>query len=157
MYRYDRDWLFQQLPHGKNPKSTFRRVDWKARDQENFQLTIKAIQEIKRFDPPVRITIAQVGRHINQRVFLEKHLEKLQSTKEVLMKSLETTDQFQIRRLEWASVKIQQQAMTLKGWRLLKVAGISRDISECVFQKIQDLLVEHDSLFVAKLKNKLGK
>jgi hypothetical protein len=155
LYRNDREWLFQHLPDRNHTKSTGRRADWEARDQEISQLTIMAIQKIKQFNPPIRISISEVGRHINQRVFLEKHLDKLPRTKELLMKSKETTDEFQVRRLEWAATKIKNEEMNLKGWRLFKVAGISRDISECVFQKVRDLLFEHDNLFVTKLKSKI--
>ncbi|WP_240675870.1 TnsD family transposase [Ammoniphilus sp. CFH 90114] len=153
LYRHNREWLFQQLPERKQKKKSIPRVDWKSRDQKLSKIVEKSIKEIKCYDEPIKISVAAVGRHIDERVLLDKHLNKMPQTKMVLLKYLETTEQFQIRRLEWAAKKIKQE-IKLNGWKLLRYAGISSNVTESVFEKIQDLLAEHDNLFVANLKRK---
>lgn len=157
LYRHDRAWLMEALPGSIKRRKKAHRINWKERDAELVLLVAGAVSNMLNADVPVRISSAAVGRQINRRNLIDKHLNKLPRTKDLLKSHIETTEQFQIRRLEWAFEKIMEEEDRVLGWRLLKRVGIPDQISEIVLTKLKDLLRGEDDLFILKLENRHSK
>jgi hypothetical protein len=152
LYRHDRVWLMDVLPSSIIRRNNHvRRINWGRRDDELVQLVGTAITDLFNSELPVRISSAAVGRHINQRKLIDKNLDKLPRTRLLLNSHLETTEQFQIRRLEWAFQSLMEEEGRAIGWRLLRKAGIPDHVSEKVSIRGKELLKRHDDFFISKL------
>ncbi|NHN31618.1 TnsD family Tn7-like transposition protein [Paenibacillus agricola] len=154
LYRHDLAWLMEVLPRSIKTHKQVYRINWKDRDTELVLLVTEAIADVLNADIPVRISSAAVGRHINRRNIIDKHLSKLPRTQAMLKSHIETTQHFQIRRLEWAFRRLLEEEDRVLGWRLLKKAGIPDQVSNTVLLKIQELLSGHDDLFIGKMNMK---
>ncbi|WP_308636529.1 TnsD family Tn7-like transposition protein [Paenibacillus silvisoli] len=113
--------------------------DWKKRDELVLTEVEAVVNRLRtQHVKPQRISLATVYKGVNKgRVpfFLKKKvLNKLPKTKCLLDKEIETTEQFQIRRLECASLRIINQGENIKGWRLLKEAGLNKPLRKSVEQ-----------------------
>ncbi|SEP19868.1 Tn7-like transposition protein D [Paenibacillus sophorae] len=119
--------------------------DWKKRDM----VTLTEVREVtKRIKSqklkPQRISLATVSKNLNKTkvpFVLEKCLHKLPKTKRFLEKEIETTEQFQIRRLELAAARIAKEETKIEGWRLLKAAGLNSPLRESVVEKFKNLIL----------------
>jgi len=94
-----------------------------------------------RKNKPVRITISAIGKRIGKLSLLEKQKQKLPVTTKVLSDYLESTSQFQIRRVRWAAEQMAGE-WPIKRWKLVKKAGlrpgyaqeVSDEIDRCIGQ-----------------------
>ncbi|WP_232700026.1 TnsD family Tn7-like transposition protein [Brevibacillus daliensis] len=148
LYRHDRTWLLQVI--SDNRRESFKRssiIDWQERDKRFLHDIKQAVFMIKNVIPPQRVTMAAVIRNINRvvPVALDKCLNKLPETKSYLDTQIETTEQFQIRRLEWAAEEISSNNLKIQGWRLLKVAGINKPLRKRVEIRFFKLINGKDS------------
>lgn len=142
LYRYDWEWLeVQDKPQQKRVRKTGFIVDWLERDKVVLGEVKKAYKSIQGENKPKRITIAELSRHMegNSGDFLHNCLNKLTQTKKYLEVIIETTEQFQIRRLEWAASELQKESFKIKGWELIKLAGLNKPLKEGVALKYQEL------------------
>ncbi|WGV60430.1 TnsD family Tn7-like transposition protein [Brevibacillus brevis] len=122
--------------------------DWAKRD-EYFRWEVeKAVTEIKaQKSKPQRITVAALTRHIGRtkfNVLLEKCLNKLPLTRSYIIQEIESTEGYQIRRLESASSVIREQGFKIQGWRLLKAAGLNRPLTKLVEEKFRSIVEGQD-------------
>ncbi|MEM7553347.1 MAG: TnsD family transposase [Cyanobacteria bacterium P01_A01_bin.84] len=134
LYRRDRTWLNNNSPKLRQAKPLIGKVDWSIRDE---QILIQVQNEVSKLldkDKPVRITISRVGVGIGLKVMLEKSLDKLPKTKAYLESVLETVEDFQIRRVEWAIAKLENRGEEVKEWKVLRLAGLRSDLSYQVAQ-----------------------
>ncbi len=153
LYRHDREWLEAVLPpsipRGKRKGGAQKqRVDWNKRDRDLSGLVSQTVEDLLlKEGKPVRITLGIIGRAIGELALLEQHLDKLPKTKAVLEDVLETVEDFQVRRVEWAIGYLKETGQELAEWRVLKVAGLRPDISDRVRQAIKiglhtDLIIQ---------------
>jgi hypothetical protein len=119
----------------KGPKNT--RVDWKKRDVELSWIVEEACKAIlaDRENKPARITIAAIGKRVGKLGLLEKQKQKLPVTMAVLSGYLESTSQFQIRRVRWAAEHMVGE-WPLKRWKLEKKAGLRPGYAQEVLDEI---------------------
>lgn len=122
--------------------------DWAVRDAY-FRLEVeKAVTEMKvQKIKPQRITVASISRHIDHTKFnilLEKCLTKLPLTKSYILQELESTEKYQLRRLECAASVIMEQGFKIQGWRLLKAAGLNHPLAKEVEAQFRNLIEGHD-------------
>ena len=61
-------------------------------------------------------------------------------TADELRQWVESTEQFQMRRLDIVARRLQSEAVELKSWRLVRVAGWRPGYSPAVAARIQDLV-----------------
>ncbi|MNW55055.1 hypothetical protein D3C74_326920 [compost metagenome] len=109
------------------------RVDWEKRDLE---LSWEAEEVCKKLldnqqKKPTRITISSVGKRIGKLSLLEKHKGKLPVTMAILSNHLETVEQYQLRRIQWAAEQMQNE-VPIKRWQLIRKAGIRPGYSHAV-------------------------
>ena len=132
LYRRDRNWLNENSPQLKQPKSLVNRVDWNVRDEEILIQAQSAVDELLKKDKPVRITVSRIGASLGLKALLEKHLDKLPQTKTYLESVSESVEDFQIRRIEWAVEELDRQGEEIMEWKILRLAGLRENLSDRV-------------------------
>lgn len=125
LHKYDRRWLTQAVV--ESPKKTVTpaaRVDWGKRDKEFAKAVKMHSKLIFEQEKPVKVSKALLGRKMQNLAILEMHMNKLPLTSVALSESIETTEQFQCRRLRWAAQELRSQHQSIPAWLLLRKAGI---------------------------------
>lgn len=104
LMRNDRDWLKQFLESQQRGSSNHRaRVDWSERDTILVSKLRCVVHKLLVTDQrPVRITVSELGRRTRSVSLLQKKLYKLPQTSAYLASAVETTLEYQKRRIEWA-------------------------------------------------------
>jgi hypothetical protein len=137
LYRNDRQWLNDNSPQ-KRYVYVNKRVDWEQRDQELLSKVKNAVQELlDAEDKPKRISISSIGSMLGVRALLEKHLDKLPTTKAYIESVAESDKDFRIRRVQWAIKALEEEHQEVKAWRILKKAGIREEFVEEVREIIE--------------------
>jgi len=77
--------------------------------------------------PPVRITIAELERRIGKRDWLLKRRQRLPSTMEFLGQVVETTEDFQLRRVHWVIAELERRGDQVRAWQVMRAAGLRSD------------------------------
>lgn len=125
LYRHDRDWLQTSLASIPRKTSSKPRLNWNQRDLEIAEEINQTILKLRMEQgKPERITLSKIGRSIGRLALLERHLEKLPICQGLLKINLETEEQYQIRKIDWAFGNIKQQGSRPTKWRILREAGI---------------------------------
>jgi len=141
LYRHDREWLKGILPNREKMHCENRRVDWVARDMSLVAQVKLALEIILHSEEkPVRITVARVGKIVGANALFEKHLEKLPETKSYLLSIIETRESFQCRRVRWAARCLSEKGEEVKGWKIIRLAGIRPGASKKVGEEIELLV-----------------
>ncbi|MEC0210983.1 TnsD family Tn7-like transposition protein [Paenibacillus ehimensis] len=83
------------------------RIDWIHRDQELSLLVARKCKEMLQLEDskPIRVRFTTVAKKIGMLSLLENQKDKLPMTIAVMNEYIETTEQFQIRRIKWAARK----------------------------------------------------
>jgi hypothetical protein len=71
LYRNDLERLNQNSPILQKPISSVAKVDWVGRDKQILEKAQEAVLELLNTDPPVKISIRQVGQTIGVLALLE--------------------------------------------------------------------------------------
>ncbi|MGF9713735.1 TnsD family Tn7-like transposition protein [Paenibacillus naphthalenovorans] len=146
LYRHDREWLQSSK---KNKKSSINptRVDWDDRDKRLVPLILRASQEIKSIvDPPIRVTVSEIGRRIGKRSWLEKKIVLLPLSRNLLSEEIETSEQFQIRRIKIAAEKIYREEPEVLGWRVIREAGLRKEAAQKLRVEIKNQVDYYNDL-----------
>ncbi len=133
LYRNDHEWLQAHSPTLKCRKYVYTRVDWQERDRLLARNVYTVARNLLQKKPPVRISLSKVGNYIRQRAILEKHLDKLPLTQRVLNGMLETVEQYQIRRINWAVQYLLLSGEEVQEWRVQRLAGLGNMSSRVKF------------------------
>lgn len=128
----------------KNKKKQTTRIDWQKRDSDLNEEIEVAVYRILSYAKPTRITLAAISRASKLRIPPVKFWNKLPKTKMKIKSHLETTIEFQIRRLNWAVEVIRTKEMKIKGWRLLKLAGLDKPLHKEVEKHYLSLISDED-------------
>lgn len=125
----------------KQKEYKLARFDWEKRDLELSTQVEKACRELLTDNgfKPVRIRISIIGRRVGKLSMLEKHKDKLPVTMGILTSYLESTTQFQCRRVRWVAEQMKGE-WPLKKWKLVKKAGlrpgylqvVENEINRCI-------------------------
>jgi hypothetical protein len=125
-------------------KSKSQRVNWKLRDELILVEANEAVRKLRKSDKPHRITLSSISRHMPtyglSLKILKQDVVKLPKTRKFLQSALESTTEFQIRRLEWAAIKLREEEYKIMDWKLLRLAGLRSPLSDPVLRKYHELL-----------------
>lgn len=149
LWRNDKRWLDSVLKHRASGviKKT-KKIDWAARD---FSLArqLQAVANDVRYLPgrPVRITIKELGRRVNRISWLEKFRAKLPIVSSLLETLIETTEQYQARRIQWAVAELTKQGKNVTRTAVQRLAGIGDRSSESIMVRINAYV---DEAFIPK-------
>lgn len=125
LYRNDREWLQSVLSYQPKQSKRKSRVNWNQRDKEIAKEINQVILNLRSGEnKPERITLSRIGRSIGKLALLERHLHKLPICQGILNINLETEEQYQIRKIDWALKRIKQQSARPVKWKILREAGI---------------------------------
>ncbi len=145
LYRNDREWLKMYMPPRRQTVSPSR-IDWESRDTQ-WAIAAKLSAERLKNAPerPVQITVAAIARDIGQLANIQKHLDKLPLTAQVLAEVVETREEFAVRRVEYAAECFRQENVYPKEWQLVRRAGLRPDM-EAVQQVKEAIAAALESL-----------
>lgn len=140
LYRHDKHWLNQAIDavnHRTSPNSP--RIDWEKRDHQFAEAVRLQSKVLYAQEKPVRVSKSSLGRTIGILSTLEKHLAKLPLTAAALETCVETTEQFQCRRIHWAIRQILAQQDSVPIWQLARKAGLKSPFSKEVLVLLASL------------------
>ena len=148
LYRHDkpdgmaslRIWLNNHSPKLQKPKSPVNRVDWNARDKKNLAQAKSSVEQLLQKDKPVGITVGRVGSSLGLKGLFDKHLDKLPRTKAYLASIVETVEDFQIRRVEWAIAELDRRGEEVMTWKILRLVCLRPDCSDKIGLVIEKAL-----------------
>lgn len=147
LYRHDHQWLKEHQLFVKRNKLANKRVDWEKRDKE----LLAKVQELVRKNQesnmkPIRITLSYIGKMIGALSLLQKMKDKLPLTINYLVRHVETTEQFQIRRIYWAVDMLLLEDAPIDPWRVIRKAGLRSEVALQFAEVIRKVVVNADSL-----------
>lgn len=124
LYRHDREWLEENLPARQLQQKTTKSVDWAKRDQQYVKQIKLLHQELLQQEKPVRITTSILGKRLGILANLERHLDKLPQTKQLLQEITESVQQFQLRRCYKIIDELMKNNEPIILWQVQRVAAI---------------------------------
>lgn len=143
LYRYDKAWLFENLPVKVERKIDNRRVDWNARDKEYLNVLKEKYKELINDNEMIRITKGSLSKPLGILSNIQKKLEYLPLTKNFFDEVCENTKEFQIRRAKTAIDKqIAAGVENIKLWEIQRIVGIRSEHFKLIKVKLQKYLDE---------------
>ncbi|MBY0025613.1 TnsD family transposase [Priestia aryabhattai] len=140
IYRHDYEWLQKNSLNVRVKSVVNNRVSWPERDEELLKLVHNALESWdKDLDKPIRITATGIGRKINKLAVLQKKQDKLPKTISYINSVAESIEDFQLRRLKWAVKEMQNNGEEVKGWKLIRKAGLSKSMSNKIREMVTKL------------------
>lgn len=125
LYRYDKEWLFNNLPIKVNVNLDNRRIDWNKRDKQYLKLLKEKYEELIDEGTAIRITKGSLAKPLGILANIEKKLKQLPLTKNFIDEVCESTKAFQIRRAKAIIDKqIDSDVDTIRMWKVQRSAGI---------------------------------
>jgi hypothetical protein len=151
LYKNDTEWLNQNSPTLRVPVPSNNRVDWQHRDKLVLAQVQDVVQLLLNAQKPIRLTLGRIGKTLDLQALLEQHLAQMPLTKAYLESVTESIEDYQIRRIKWASAKLEEQGKEVKLWRVIRLAGLREDYSQKVKAALEDELYKQ-STAIASLK-----
>jgi hypothetical protein len=140
LWRNDKDWLSLFVESRRTSAETDRRscVDWVARDGKLAMCVQVACQNILRAPGrPRRASRTALLRATGEADTIERAGHLLPQTHAVLEQCSESVEQYQRRRLQWATCQLIEAHYSLQRWRLLRLAAIRSTVDvELVLMKL---------------------
>lgn len=136
LYRNDKAWLKEHSPIKCIAKNSPSYIDWTLRDKQLAQAVKETAIYLKTLPGrPVCVSFASIGRTIGQLALLQQHIDKLPLTAEALAESVETRENFAVRRVIWAAEKYREERLHPTKWQLIKYAGVERLVTNGLVQE----------------------
>jgi hypothetical protein len=132
LYRHDRDWLKTQPPFPIEPSGGRQRHDWQAIDAATAALLRVNAAQLRAETPPVLITRSALERSLGQPGWLDRRLKNLPLCTADLNHLLESREEFQCRRIAWAIEELNRKGLSLKTWRIRRLAGLPKSCAPSV-------------------------
>lgn len=140
LYRHDNEWMKKNSPTKKVGNRKEQLIDWNSRDAEILISVKVAVYEMKKSgDKPERITITAIAKKINKVTLMQKHMGRLQKTKEFLHNNIESLEEFQLRRVKWAIKELSKDG-DVKEWDVIIKAGLSKNFYEKLNFQIKSMI-----------------
>lgn len=136
-----REWFESVLPNtvkiektGTNNIST---VNWKQRDEEITRKVINAINEIFAEEKPRRVSMDYISKKINYD--FQSSLDKLPLTRDTLQKNIESSQEFQIRKINLVFNKMRNDGRKITFSKIKESAALGH-ISDNVRKYIEQII-----------------
>jgi hypothetical protein len=143
--RHDREWLETHLPSRMTKSSPPVRVNWENRDIELADAAKQVALHLQhKSGKPTQITVAAIGRELGQLALIQRHLDKLPMTAQVLASLVETREAYALRRIQWVVACYKQEGICPQRWQLVRRAGLRPEIEELpIVQNVINQAVEY--------------
>jgi hypothetical protein len=133
--RNDKEWFLTHKPAKLERKVNCSRVDWQKRDASYTCRVFGTVDKlIKKEGRPIRLTITSISRELGCLSLIQKHSDKLPRTKELILKGIETTEEFALRRIIWATNQFIASNQKPEKWKIIKSSGVERYLENEVIQ-----------------------
>ncbi|HDR8070745.1 TPA: TnsD family transposase [Bacillus cereus] len=140
LYRHDKEWLMKNLPIKQKKLESTKIVDWNKRDREYVAKIKMLYKELLAKERPIRITVSAIGKRLGILANLERRVDKLSQTKELLEEITESVEQFQIRRC----CKVIDQMITMDEpvilWKVQRIAAVKTHHFHEIKPKLEEYL-----------------
>ncbi|QUH25552.1 TnsD family Tn7-like transposition protein [Serpentinicella alkaliphila] len=113
------------------------RVDWGSRDNEIIDMLKSTYIKLLNKEPMVRITRSLLGKTILKSALIYYYLDKLPITRNYIDEITETTEEFQIRRVDNICEKLGSDGEILKKWKIVRIANLRSNYSNKVEERIR--------------------
>lgn len=141
LYRYDKEWLFNNLPIKVKASPDDCRINWNKRDNYYLGLLKEKYRELISKDPAIRITKGSLAKPLGILANIEKKLEKLPLTKIFFAEVCESTEVFEIRRAKKVIDKlINEELENIQMWKVQRIAGIRSEHFKNIKWELQKYL-----------------
>ena len=128
LYRHDRGWLVHwNQQHKLESLASVPRVDWGQRDRIAVRQLLRIIKRLDSSLDHPRATANWLLKQIPNGTSLAKNLQKLPLVALCLKRYSESVEDYQIRRISQAFIKLKQEGLELRPWRLLRRATLSKE------------------------------
>ncbi|HAX8160070.1 TPA: transcriptional antiterminator [Escherichia coli] len=128
LYRHDRDWLVHwNQQHQQERLAPAPRVDWNQRDRIAVRQLLRIIKRLDSSLDHPRATSSWLLKQTPNGTSLAKNLQKLPLVALCLKRYSESVEDYQIRRISQAFIKLKQEDVELRRWRLLRSATLSKE------------------------------
>ncbi|NKX14545.1 TnsD family Tn7-like transposition protein [Bacillus cereus] len=141
LYRHCKEWLGENSPN-KGRRDVKNKVNWEERDAGLCEQLQKIIVKMYEEVPLVKATLTNIGRRANCKSLLERHLDKLLKTKNLLEVVCESIEDFQIRRIRYVITKLALEKREIKIWRVIRGAGLRTKLHPKVEKELKRLVFE---------------
>lgn len=141
LYRYDKEWLFNNLPEKTKIKQCNIRIDWSKRDKEYLKILKEKYKELINNKTMIRITKGSLSKPLGILSNIEKKLDKLPLTKKFLDEVCESTTDFQLRRGKNV-IDTQIGKGIVRLWEVQRMAGIRSKHFKNIKNELQKYLDE---------------
>lgn len=143
LYRYDKEWLFDNLPAKVRVKQDNQRIDWCERDNQYLKLLKERYKELIRDESMVRITKGSLAKPLGILANIEKKLELLPLTKRFFEEVCESTEAFEIRRSKKIiDIQVNEELENIPMWKIQRMAGIRSEHFKNIKCELQKYLEE---------------
>lgn len=138
LYKYEKDWLFRNLPLSHIGNNASIQIDWNKRDNEYSFLIIKKAIEIFMEYPLKRVTKTGIARKLDLLPKIANQIDKLPICRVILADITETVEEFQIRKVRFYAKKFRKESIPYTQSSLMKIAGLKKEMSN----RIKLIIVE---------------
>jgi hypothetical protein len=124
---YDTQWYTENSPSKKISRKKDFRIDWKSKDFDFSQkVEILALEMLNSKEKPVRVTITGLSKRLGFHYLINKRPECIPNTIEILKKYAESTEEFIVRRVQFAANKIVKDNITASYTDLIIKSGLMK-------------------------------
>lgn len=119
LIRYDKEWVAAHSPTIKMTRQSY----WETKDAELLPKVMAVVNDMS-CGKPERILWTTVGGKLGIGGWFSKRKDKMPQVRAFLEKKVETLQEYQIRKLQWAIDELEMEGETLTKWKLLEKAGV---------------------------------
>lgn len=127
----DLEWFEKHLPPNRN---TYRRpslIDWTSVDNKLSNVVRESAIRIKSLSGrPIRVSITTLIKEVGRRSWLEKRLDKLPLTAQMLKEHLESLEAFELRKVLWAEDSYVKEEACPSRIQFMTRAGVKNKIGK---------------------------
>lgn len=141
LYRHDRVWLEENSPRHKRKSNGGIHVSWEERDKIISSQVKDAVKELlltNSSERPIRLTRTSIGKMAGEYSKIMYGLEKMPLTMKILNESVETVEEFQMRRVKWAVKLLREKSEIITANKIRKIASLQNPkLTKKVKQQIE--------------------
>jgi hypothetical protein len=126
LYRNDKEWLSENSPKKLIERVQVKKVDWEERDKKLRNEVKQILRNWNDYEKgrPIKITKTAIAKKTENPHWIHKTQEKIPRTFDLISSHIETEDQYNIRKLNWALNKLLSNGEVIREWALYRAAAI---------------------------------
>jgi hypothetical protein len=115
------------------------RLEW-AKIDRAWLCRLKVLaKQIRDQTPPIRISLAELERRAEKRSWTLKRAHRLPQSMAYLNQIIETTVDFQLRRIYWVIEQLEHQNLPVVAWRIMRMAGLKPASNSLVMTALENV------------------